>query len=160
MSNYGAPKGNKNHFKHGLSHTRLDNIYKTMKARCYVPTCNKYERYGARGISMCDEWLADKTSFFTWAINNGYSPELSIDRIDNNGNYEPANCRWVTSRTQQNNKSSNVMVDLNGKHYTLAELCRELHINYKYFWKKYRSEGLSLEEALKCCEVKYGKITT
>ncbi len=147
-----SPFGNKNHYIHGLSHTRLDNIYRTMKARCYKETSVKYHMYGKRGIKMCEEWLNDKTKFFEWANNNGYREDLTIDRIDNNGDYTPQNCRWATIHEQANNTRTNVYVAYHGKRCTMAELCRELGINYKRFHQKYRKEGYSLQEAIDFCQ--------
>lgn len=79
------------------------NLYRRwidMKGRCYNPNCNNYKHYGARGIIVCDEWLHNFKAFKEWAMNNGYRKELSLDRIDNNGNYEPMNCRWVSQTIQ------------------------------------------------------------
>lgn len=92
---------------HGKSNTRLYKIWQSMKDRCYNESCTGYYKYGARGITICDEWL-DKESgsanFINWAMENGYSNNLTIDRINNNGNYEPLNCRWATNEIQSRNK--------------------------------------------------------
>lgn len=85
---------------------RLDNIYRGMKQRCYYHKHMSYERYGGRGITVCEEWKNSSKAFFKWALSNGYEEHLTLDRIDNDGNYEPSNCRWVTQRVQCNNRSN------------------------------------------------------
>ena len=89
--------------KHGLRATRLYNIWRDIKRRTLNPKHKHYKYYGGRGITICEEWL-DVQNFYNWATTNGYSDELSLDRIDNNGDYEPNNCRWTTQTIQTRNK--------------------------------------------------------
>ena len=88
----------------GDSHTRLYNIWRGMKQRCYYPSHQSYKHYGGRGITVCDEWLSSFINFHTWALANGYADHLTLDRIDPDGNYCPSNCRWVTWEVQAQNK--------------------------------------------------------
>lgn len=92
-----------NHRTHGEARTRLYRIWKAMRKRCNNPNDSCYYLYGGRGITVCEEW-SQYEPFKLWALNNGYSEELSIDRIEPNGNYEPANCRWATAKEQVINR--------------------------------------------------------
>lgn len=92
------------HRTHGFSKTRLYRIYYKMKERCYRPKNDNYKYYGGLGVIICDEWLNDFKRFAEWALSNGYSDNLTIDRIDPSGNYEPSNCRWITIQEQQRNR--------------------------------------------------------
>lgn len=89
--------------KHGQWGTKLYNVYHGMKQRCYNPKASNYRYYGGRGITICDEWQKYEP-FHEWAMGNGYEEGLSIDRIDNDGNYEPSNCRWEEPTTQTINQ--------------------------------------------------------
>lgn len=97
-------EGIKKHTIHGMTNTRLFNIWSGMLVRCNCPNDARYRYYGGRGISVCDEWSKSFISFYEWSMANGYTDSLSIDRIDNDGNYEPSNCRWATAKQQANNK--------------------------------------------------------
>lgn len=113
-----------------MSNTRLFKIWCDMKKRCCTPSCEHYDRYGGRGISVCDEWEKEFVSFYEWSMANGYEDGLSIDRIDVNGNYEPSNCRWVTQRAQKWNTSQNLFIEHDGERKCLAQWCEELGVNY------------------------------
>lgn len=109
------------HRKHGDSGGRLWNTWNHMKQRCSNPQNKAFSRYGGRGIKVCREWEESFEAFKDWALSNGYSEELTIDRIDTNGNYEPSNCRWATAKEQNNNKRNNVLVSYNDQTHTLQE---------------------------------------
>ena len=109
--------------KHGMTNNRLYNIYYDMKQRCYNHKNTNYKYYGGRGISICDEWLGEDgfINFSNWALENGYTDDLTIDRIDTDGNYSPSNCRWADSYTQIKNRRNSKFVNDNGKNKYLSE---------------------------------------
>ena len=135
-------------YKHGLCKSRLNNIWYKIKARCLNPSYHQYDLYGGRGIDICDEWKNDFLAFYNWAIENGYSENLSIDRIDVNGDYSPTNCRWCTPKEQSNNKRNNINITINDKTQTLAQWCEELGLNYGTVRRRIKVYGWSDSEAL------------
>lgn len=131
----------------GHEHYRLHQCYKDMLNRCYNTNNKSYKNYGNRGIAVCDEWLNDFYSFKDWSLLNGYNDTLTLDRIDVNGNYEPSNCRWVTLKTQNNNRTNNRIVQYNGERMTLHELSEKYGIAYKTLWARVNS-GWSVASAI------------
>ena len=112
--------------KNTPKHRRIHSIWDGMKKRCYYKKSVAYHNYGGRGIAICDEWLNDYYAFESWALNNGYADGLTIERIDNNGNYSPENCKWATRSEQCNNKRNNVLITYLGKTQTLTQWAIEL----------------------------------
>lgn len=106
--------------KHGLSKHPLHQIWRNIKTRCGNKKSKEYKYYGGRGIKICDAWK-DFQAFYDWAIKNGYHKDLSIDRIDTNGDYCPENCRWVSMKVQQNNRRNNKLLTINGETRTMSE---------------------------------------
>lgn len=117
---------NKDKITHGLSKNPLYSEWYSMIRRCYNPKADNYERYGGRGITVCEEWLHSPAMFFAWVESIGGKPEgFTLDRIDNNGPYAPDNCRFADNRTQSRNKRSNTMISANGKTQCVSDWSKE-----------------------------------
>lgn len=143
--------------KHGNRHTRLYNIWSGMKARCNNSKHIQYRDYGGRGIELCNEWTSSYTAFKQWATSNGYTDELTIDRIDVNGNYTPSNCRWVNHKIQNNNTRRNHYIE---EGITLTEKCEELGIDPRLINARINSQSMTFEEAIKLSQnFRYYKIS-
>ena len=104
-----------------ISDKRLANIFKSMKERCYNSNEKSYKWYGAKGIKICQEWLDNPNKFEQWAFDNGYSDTLTIDRIDENCDYCPENCRWITAKNNARYKSTTNIISVNGESHTGRE---------------------------------------
>ena len=124
--------------KHGMAESRLYRIWLGMRTRCYNPKQCHYEDYGGRGIAVCDEWKNDSKSFIDWALANGYTDSLTLDRIDVNGNYCPENCRWITMKEQHNNRRDTITVTYNGRTQTLSQWAEETGIYYHKLLMRYK----------------------
>lgn len=123
---------------HGKTNTKIYNVYKAICRRCYYSKDMSYKNYGARGIAVCNEWKDDFMAFYNWSVCNGYKEGLQIDRIDNNGNYEPSNCRWVTCKENCNNRRSNIYITYKGMTKTATEWADYLGVNRKAFNSRLR----------------------
>jgi hypothetical protein len=142
-ANKGTPKHNK--YK-----TRLYSIWKNMRSRCYIKGNNNYPHYGARGITICKAW-GDFMQFYSWSMENGYADNLTIDRHNNNGNYEPSNCRWVTQAEQLNNTRRNLLLTYERKTMTLKQWSKKTSTPYGTMRYRYKHGWEPME-------VLYGKI--
>lgn len=131
--------------KHNAS--KLYSVWLNMRSRCLNPNNKNYKHYGARGISVCKEW-ENFMSFKTWAISNGFSENLTIDRIDNDGDYCPQNCRWITQKEQMRNTRSNHLLTYNGQTKTIAEWSEITGIKYHTLKRRINQYGYSVEKAL------------
>lgn len=122
--------------KHGLYNTRLHSIWNSMITRCYNKNRKSYKNYGERGIKVCEEWRNNFQAFYDWSMSNGYNDNLTIDRIDNDENYSPNNCRWVDYKTQARNRRSNRKYTINSETRCLSEWCEILNLNYSTVIKR------------------------
>lgn len=155
-----------------LEHTeeldRLRRIHSGMIQRCYNPNSASYANYGGRGIIICDEWLNNRENFIEWALNNGYSNDLSIDRIDANGNYEPSNCRWATDEVQLENRRPRSewrkpkprklkTWTIEGETKTIGEWCEQYDTSTVAIRYRIKTLGMTLEQALKTPKISKGR---
>ena len=134
-------------YKHGERNTRLYKTWISMKQRCSVHR-DKYKQWEGRGIKVCDEWRESFTVFKDWAEANGYKEDLTIDRIDVNGNYEPSNCRWITKQEQQFNKTNTRYFEYKGQKKCLAEWAEIFEMNKPTLYNRIYNLGWSIEKAL------------
>ena len=127
--------------------TRLYSIWQGIKSRCYNEHNARYDRYGGRGIKVCDEWRNDFVNFYNWAIKNGYSADLTIDRINNDGDYCPENCHWATAKEQCNNRSTNILIKIGNATKTLTQWCEIFELNSAAVLARYnRHEFISIDD--------------
>lgn len=139
--------------KHGMTNTILYSKYCGMKERCYNKNYKYYHRYGGRGIKICDEWLESFQSFVDWAYKNGYDDsktkyDQTIDRIDNNGDYCPDNCRWVTQKIQTKNRSISTHIVYNGEDLNYTEFAMKYGIENDTFVRRRTLIGQSPEQII------------
>lgn len=114
--------------KHNMSKTKLYQRWSAMIQRCNNPKNDRYINYGGRGIKVCEEWM-DSSNFIKWALDNGYRDDLSLERKNVNGNYEPNNCEFIPLKQQYENKTNSNLITFNGKTQTLSSWAKELGIN-------------------------------
>lgn len=141
------------HTVHGLRHTRLYNVWLSMKDRCYNKNSKCYHRYGGRGITVCDEWRSDFVAFYNWAIQTGYDENAptgtcTLDRSNNDAGYSPENCRWRTQKQQCNNTAFNLYLEYNGERHTLSEWSQITGIGSSTIESRLMRYKWSVEKAL------------
>lgn len=133
-------------YKHGQSDTKLYKVWSAMKARCRNPNDKAYQNYGGRGITYCNDW-EDFETFYEWAMESGYKEELTLERIDNNGNYEPSNCTWIPKSEQTNNRRINKDITYKGQTRNMKEWANELGFDYHVIQSRISKLGWSVEKA-------------
>ena len=131
---------------HGMSHSRLYHIWNAMRQRCENPNAISYKYYGEKGIFVCEEWKKF-SNFCAWALSNGYNDNLTIDRINSNGNYEPSNCKWATNKEQQNHTSYNHLLTHCGETHNITQWAEIIGIPRTALYNRMR-RGRDTERAL------------
>lgn len=134
--------------RHNMSKTKLYKIWAGIKNRCYNAKLASYKNYGGRGIRMCDEWIDTPDVFFDWALSHGYEDNLSIERIDVNGNYCPENCTWIPKEDQAKNRRSCYNITYNNRTQNLQQWCDELNLPYKLVHNRMFKMGWSFERSI------------
>lgn len=143
---------------HGMTQTRLFEIWHGMKARCLRETAPNYGNYGARGILVCKEWANDFVCFYEWSMANGYADGLTLDRIDNEKGYFPENCRWADAKTQCNNKRNNHRLTANGETKTVTEWAEKIGTHPETITARLK-RGWTVEQAINTPIKKYRRRT-
>ena len=131
---------------HRYEYDRLYRIWKAMRSRCHNPNATEYDRYGGRGIDICEEW-DDYFVFREWSLTHGYADNLTIDRIDNDKGYSPDNCRWITIKEQQQTRSSCHLITFNGKTQNITQWAKEFNMSRDKL-KRRLELGWPIERAL------------
>ena len=131
-----------------MAKKRINIIWENMKQRCYNPNNTAFKYYGGKGVTVCEEWIHNSKAFRDWAMTHGYAENLTLDRIDRNGNYEPSNCRWVDMMAQANNKKNNHILTFRGKTQTIAQWSRETGISANLITVRINRQKRSPERAL------------
>ena len=137
------------HRTHGMSDHKLYNSYRAMKERCFNKNYHHFNRYGGRGISICEDWLNDFKAFYDWAMENGWEKGLTIERKSLNGNYEPSNCTWITMSAQQRNRNNVKLVTIDGVKDTIPGHAERLSLKLSTLYmrlrrKYYEKRGLEI----------------
>lgn len=133
--------------KHGMRNSRIYNCWRGMNQRCHNSSAPAYRNYGGRGISVCDEWRNSFEAFYAWSMKNGYTDQLTIERIDVNGGYCPENCCWANMKVQQNNRTNNRIVSFSGKTQTVMQWADEVGVKAGTLYYRL-NQGWSVADAL------------
>ena len=133
----------KRNYTHGMTNTRLFHIWQGIKNRCYNKNFEHYKHYGERGITTCKEWKNDFVKFYNWSMANGYKDDLTIDRINVNGNYEPSNCRWATKLQQQRNTTRLRKITYKNETHCISEWADILGLEYNTLYYRFRRNNYS-----------------
>lgn len=131
---------------HCLSYHPLYKTWNKIKDRCYNPKSHDYKDYGARGISICDEWKKDFVEFFNWSLKHGWEKGLTIERKNYNGNYDPENCEWIPMNQQSKNRRTCIFITYKGETHTISEWSRITGIARKTLELRLKSKNFTLEE--------------